>query len=252
MKRVYIICLLLTSAIAVAAQDVTYNHDQSVMNQFLKVETSTGSLEPNWYYESFHSNYKGWAGNVTYGKMHNRHLVYAEDVKEEGYADVIKDSLTKRMEIELLNIENRSPSGVEATADWALEKGKIQRQQQILSKSIQEILYYGGSSDDKAYWDNAYAMVQQSIDVTRDSYMPASKRKEQYILIYKDLCVYNTILNKLKYKWWSMRELKNRRDATTTFTRSRSVAEEAFGRWKTAWYGRGGNGSPSGQGVEAQ
>ena len=43
--------------LSVMAQSVTYNHDESVMNQFTIGETGAGSFTPDWYYDVLHKNF---------------------------------------------------------------------------------------------------------------------------------------------------------------------------------------------------
>ena len=47
--------------LSVMAQSVTYNHDESVMNQFTIGETGAGSFTPDWYYDVLHKNYRNGA-----------------------------------------------------------------------------------------------------------------------------------------------------------------------------------------------
>ena len=52
--------------LSVMAQSVTYNHDESVMNQFTIGETGAGSFTPDWYYDvlHIHHTHEGSIGNL--------------------------------------------------------------------------------------------------------------------------------------------------------------------------------------------
>ena len=44
MMRIYMMLLSLTVSLMVSAQGMTYNHDEVVMNQFMKAEIGSGTL----------------------------------------------------------------------------------------------------------------------------------------------------------------------------------------------------------------
>ena len=53
--------LAMVSFLTVSAQSVTYNHDESVMNQVTVQETGSGSLTPDLYYDVLHKSYRNSA-----------------------------------------------------------------------------------------------------------------------------------------------------------------------------------------------
>lgn len=234
-----------------SAQSMTYNHDPVVMNQFLKGEIGSGTLGAGYfwadqYYKITHNSYRNMANNTANNKLASRTLAYVEVLKQENYALQIKDSLEKRAEIEALNMADR-----QFDVEWLAEKEKIERQQSIFRKSIQDIVYYGGTSTDKTAWTNIYNMVQEGLDATHGAYMPNSQRKAVYLLLYKDLCTYNTTLNECKAKWWAARTVRNNEGFSQKFTRNRSMIAACYGRWKLAWSGKKPNagGVPGGGAV---
>ena len=91
-------------------------------------------------------------------------------------------------------------------------------------------------------------MVQESLDSAHDAYMPNSQRKAVYVLLYKDLCQYNITLNKLKNIWWSERFVRDQKNKTFNFAKSRSMIKDCYGRWKMAWSGKSSNNSGGGAG----
>ena len=168
-RKIYITLLLLTVSLMVSAQGMTYNHDPVVMNQFMKAEIGSGTLGAggvvaDQYYNIAHKSYRNMANNPANNKMASRILTNAEVTKEEKYAEDIKDSLIKRAEIEALNIADR-----QFDVEWLVEKGKIQRVQNTFKKNIEDIVYYGGTSEDKTAWTQIYNMVQESLDSAHDA-----------------------------------------------------------------------------------
>ena len=247
-RKIYITLLLLTVSLMESAQGMTYNHDPVVMNQFMKAEIGSGTLGAggvvaDQYYNIAHKSYRNMANNPANNKMASRILTNAEVTKEEKYAEDIKDSLIKRAEIEALNIADR-----QFDVEWLVEKGKIQRVQNTFKKNIEDIVYYGGTSEDKTAWTQIYNMVQESLDSAHDAYMPNSQRKAVYVLLYKDLCQYNITLNKLKNIWWSERFVRDQKNKTFNFAKSRSMIKDCYGRWKMAWSGKSSNNSGGGAG----
>ena len=133
MMRIYMMLLSLTVSLMVSAQGMTYNHDEVVMNQFMKAEIGSGTLgNGGWfadqYYNLTHSSYRSMANNPANNKLASRTLTNVEVTKEEKYAETIKDSLEKRAEIEALNIADR-----QVDVEWLVEKNKIQRQQNSIT-----------------------------------------------------------------------------------------------------------------------
>ena len=98
-RKIYITLLLLTVSLMVSAQGMTYNHDEVVMNQFMKAEIGSGTLGAGgvWadlvYYGVFHKDYRNMANNPANNKMASRSLTYAEVNKEMKYAEDIKRSM---------------------------------------------------------------------------------------------------------------------------------------------------------------
>ena len=58
MKRIITLPLLALCFISARAQYVTYNHDETKMNQIMVMETGAGTLKPAAYYRITHNNYQ--------------------------------------------------------------------------------------------------------------------------------------------------------------------------------------------------
>lgn len=256
--RIYItIIWILAAVLSASAQSVTYNHDESVMNQLQTTEVSYAG--PDMYHKLFHNDYREDADRKIYSKQQNRFWVYGAVNKQGqsgGFAEKIDSAYTARAKVELANMLDRQLD-VEwgSTSVGGVTFGghgeKIRRQQALFQKYIQRISFWGGSYDDVEYWNNIYHAIDEGINAIRDAYMPNSSRKAQYIAIYDELCQRIKELLTIKEQWIAARDLRNLRSATTlSRVDARRAALDAHGRWKMAWNGRrngsGGGAAPSG------
>ena len=109
MKRLYYHVLLLAAMLplSVMAQSVTYNHDESVMNQFTIGETGAGSFTPDWYYDVLHKNYRN--GAMMTNKQFFRSQMNLTLYQEVPHAEALDSALTERMRVEAKNIADRTP-----------------------------------------------------------------------------------------------------------------------------------------------
>ena len=212
----------------------TYNHDASVMNQFLIGETGAGSFTPDLYYDLFHKSYRN--GAMMTNKQAFRTQMQLALHAEEPYAENVDSALTDRMRVEFKNIADRTP-GVTDVA-WQVEKGKIEGKLDILKKNIERITVNGGSVQSYREWLERYNAIQCGIDAIRNAYMPQGSRKEQYIAIYKDIltknvevCEYLDYLRAAK----KVKSLNGNRVQSIDTTKIGRIARASHGRWKIAW-----------------
>ena len=212
----------------------TYNHDASVMNQFLIGETGAGSFTPDLYYDLFHKSYRN--GAMMTNKQAFRTQMQLALHAEEPYAENLDSALTDRKRVELKNIVDRTP-GV-ADVAWQVEKGKIEGKLDILKKNIERITVNGGSVQSYREWLERYNAIQCGIDAIRNAYMPQGSRKEQYIAIYKDIltknvevCEYLDYLRAAK----KVKSLNGNRVQSIDTTKIGRIARASHGRWKIAW-----------------
>lgn len=212
----------------------TYNHDASVMNQFLIGETGAGSFTPDLYYDLFHKNYRNEA--MMTNKQMFRSTMTMSLHKQEPYAENLDSALTDRMRVEFKNIADRTP-GV-ADVAWQVEKGKIEGKLDILKKNIERITVNGGSVQSYREWLERYNAIQCGIDAIRNAYMPQGSRKEQYIAIYKDIltknvevCEYLDYLRAAK----KVKSLNGNRVQSIDTMKIGRIARASHGRWKIAW-----------------
>ena len=185
------ILLLLGIAMTGNAQSyVTYNHDSSKKNQITVMEIGSGSLSPELYYQLLHSSYKKSAASKN--KLGFRTTAGIGAYNQVEYAEAIDSALTKRAEIEALNMADR-----QIDLAWKVEGSKINSKMNAFKSNIDRILPVGGSIGDKQRWTEYYHVYETAIKATKDAYMPNAQRKRQYLSIYADLTTQNETL--LKY-----------------------------------------------------
>ena len=97
---------------------VTYNHDNTKMNQITVQEVGAGCLTPDFYYWATHHSYQKSAASKN--KLTYRTLAGVAVYPQVEDADSIEAALTKRAEIEALNIADR-----QIDIAWLAEGSKI-------------------------------------------------------------------------------------------------------------------------------
>lgn len=105
MKKTMILIMAVATTIKATAQSVTYNHDSSKQNQITVMETGGGSLTPEFYYWLLHNNYKKTAAEKN--KLGFRTLAGINLYNQVDDAEKIDSALTKRAEVEALNVADR-------------------------------------------------------------------------------------------------------------------------------------------------
>lgn len=236
MKKVFLVQLLLAwVCIENHAQTVTYNHDESVMNQVTIQETGSGSFTPDTYYDVFHKDYRNYAARDN--KLTFRTLVVAAEKRQEPYAEEIDSALTKRAKVEALNLADRQVDAV-----WLVEKDKVMDALDTFKSNIEKITLYGGTYTSYENWVEIYNMLVCGLNYIRNSYLPNSERQEQYLEIYNDAKSRNKKLARLLALWkerksiyWSGRELKRKDDLI------KNSGSNALTRWKLAAINARGN-----------
>ena len=224
------IVLLLGVAISGNAQSgVTYNHDSSKKNQITVMEIGSGSLSPELYYQLLHSNYKKSAASKN--KLGFRTTAGIGAYKQMEYAEAIDSALTKRAEIEALNMADR-----QVDLAWKVEGSKINSKMDDFKKNIDRILPVGGSIGDKQRWTEYYHVYETAIKVTKDAYMPNAKRKKMYLQIYADVAKQNETLVKQLVQISNASKTKELLAANGNYqtANKRSVISSASSKWREA------------------
>lgn len=176
--RIGTIMLMLGVAISGNAQSgVTYNYDSSKKNQITVMEIGSGSLSPELYYQLLHSSYKKSAASKN--KLGFRTTAGIGAYNQVEYAEAIDSALTKRAEIEALNMADR-----QIDLAWKVEGSKINSKMNAFKSNIDRILPVGGSIGDKQRWTEYYHVYETAIKATKDAYMPNAKQED----VPTDLC----------------------------------------------------------------
>ena len=137
-----------------------------------------------------HNNYKKTAAEKN--KLGFRTLAGINLYNQVDDAEKIDSALTKRAEVEALNVADR-----QIDLAWLAESSKINGQLDKMKANIDHIIPTGGTINDKRRWEELYNMYQCAVKATKDAYMPNAQRKRQYLSIYADLTTQNETL--LKY-----------------------------------------------------
>ena len=229
--------LVLIVTIQVKAQSyVTYNHDEAKMNQITVQEIGAGCLTPDLYYWAFHNSYRNSAASKN--KLTYRALAGVSAYPQVEDADSIEAALTKRAEIEALNIADR-----QIDIAWLAEGSKITDKLNAFQTNINRIVGAGGSIHDKDRWNDYYHIFQCAIKATQDAYMPNAQRKKEYLAIYADITKQNETL--IAYLVQLNKKAKTADLLSATYNKPdhrAAIATAAHNRWReTGWGNNGGN-----------
>lgn len=227
MKRnILIILTLLLPFFHAGAQYVTYNHDETKMNQVTVMETGAGELTPALFYSVVHNKYYQTAAETN--KLRYRSEAAAHGSVQVGISEQVDTSLTKRAEVEALNMADR-----QVDLAWQAEGPKIQSRLEAFNRNIECLSEAGGNAGDITLWQERYHLFQTAINAIRNSYMPNAERKKEYLAIYRDITERNNTLIAYIVTVDSRERTKDHLDATLDrVNRNAEIAAEARGRWK--------------------
>ena len=227
MKRMILIIATLALGINHAgAQYVTYNHDETKMNQVTVMETGAGSLTPALFYSLIHNKYYRTASATN--KLSYRSTAGGFAYSQVGLAEKVDTSLTKRAEIEALNMADR-----QVDLAWTAEGPKIQKAIASFQANINRIYEAGGNASDTQVWQERLHLFQTGVSAVRDGYMPNAQRKRQYLKIYEDICRANDNLIGYIVSVHGREHTRAALSATLDRTdRTADIASEAASRWK--------------------
>ena len=220
------------------AQNVTYNHDAAKQNQFTVAEIGSGSLTPDLYYTLLHSNYRKTA--AAKNKLSFRTTVGIAGYWQVDDAEKLDSAMTKRAEIEALNVADRTGGALDVA--WLAEGDKLNSKMADFKKNIDRILQLGGTPGQQTVWKEYYNVFKSAIKATQEAYMPNSQRKKQYLSIYADVSRKNEEL--VRYLVY----LANSKTTTSLLASSYErenknavYAAEALARWRDACWSAMGN-----------
>ena len=194
--RRHIINTLLASLFCLHAngQSMTYNHDDSKMNQIEVMELGAGNLTPEVYYTVTHNSYKKGAKDATSVKNTLRIAANTASLPQVDYADSIKADLESRAKVEVANIADR-----QVDVAWLTEGEKIQSKLMAFKSNI------GGLNGktklaEITEWENLAKTYDFAISVTKKAYMPNSERQKQYLAILDEITSSNDyLLTRIRY-----------------------------------------------------
>ncbi len=227
MKRnILIILTLLLPCFHAGAQYVTYNHDESKMNQVTVMETGAGELTPALFYSVVHNKYYQTAAETN--KLRYRSEAAAHGSVQVGISEQVDTSLTKRAEVEALNMADR-----QVDLAWQAEGPKIQSRLEAFNRNIERLSDVGGNAGDITLWQERYNLFQTAINAIRNSYMPNAERKKEYLAIYRDITERNNTLIAYIVTVDSRERTKDHLEATLERpNRNAEIAAQARGRWQ--------------------
>lgn len=228
MKKIHIMILGMAavSVTSAFAQRVTYNHDSSKQNQITVMETGGGSLTPEYYYWLLHNNYKKTAAEKN--KLGFRTLAGINLFNQVDDAEKIDSALTKRAEVEALNVADRR-----IDLAWLAESDKINGQLDKLKANINHIIPTGGTVDDKRRWEELYDMYRCAVKATKEAYMPNAQRKKEYLRIHADLTAQNETLLKFLVRLSTRSKTASLLAATNDrAVHKGSIVSDAKSRWQ--------------------
>ena len=227
MKRnILIILTLLLPCFHAGAQYVTYNHDETKMNQVTVMETGAGELTPALFYSVVHNKYYQTAAETN--KLRYRSEAAAHGSVQVGISEQVDTSLAKRAEVEALNMADR-----QVDLAWQAEGPKIQSRLEAFNRNIERLSDVGGNAGDITLWQERYNLFQTAINAIRNSYMPNAERKKEYLAIWRDITERNNTLIAYIVTVDSRERTKDHLEATLDRPdRNAEIASEARGRWQ--------------------
>ena len=227
MKRnILIILTLLLPCFHAGAQYVTYNHDETKMNQVTVMETGAGELTPALFYSVVHNKYYQTAAETN--KLRYRSEAAAHGSVQVGISEQVDTSLAKRAEVEALNMADR-----QVDLAWQAEGPKIQSRLEAFNRNIERLSDVGGNAGDITLWQERYNLFQTAINAIRNSYMPNAERKKEYLAIWRDITERNNTLIAYIVTVDSRERTKDHLEATLERpNRNAEIAAEARGRWQ--------------------
>lgn len=232
-KHIYLILILtiLVAPLSIEAQYVTYNHDDSKMNQFTVAEIGSGALTPELYYQILHNNYRKTA--AVKNKLSFRTEAGVAAYMQIDDATKLDSAMIKRAEIEALNIADRTGGALDLA--WMAEGEKITKKLSDFRTNIDRILQYGGTPNQQNVWLEHYNILQTAIKSTQEAYMPNSQRKKEYLSIYADAAKKNeSLIRYLVYLSNSKTTASLLRASYEKQDRTSGIVAEAMSRWRDA------------------
>lgn len=217
------------------AQEYTFNHDNTIMQQFLVGETGAGSLTPaTEYYKVFHKSYYNIA-NANGKDLYRNYYKLQSLAKEVPMAESIDSSMVERFKVETLNMAERQNV---LDIAWQCEGSKITSKLDQYKKLIDQILPMGGTLSDRSWYESKYNCLTTGLEEIRGAYLPMSQRKREYLAIYDDAASQVETLSSLLVYFRTQREAKTISEAQPLRHKvnKADIASNALTRLTTSGY----------------
>lgn len=211
---------------------MTYEHDDAKMKQVTVMESGTGALTPEWYYNTLHENYGKSAASKN--KTLFRTTAGINLYNQKDMAERIDSVLVKRAAVEALNIADRSGGALDLA--WSTEGPKVSGKMSDYLTNVNKIRETGGSREEYDYWLQYYNVYTCAIRSTQDAYMPNAQRKREYLKIYDDVTRKNELLVGYLVLLSNSRKVDEMlKQATQNLTASKpDIVRAAMSRWKAS------------------
>lgn len=211
---------------------MTYEHDDAKMKQVTVMESGTGALTPEWYYNTLHENYGKSAASKN--KTLFRTTAGINLYNQKDMAERIDSVLVKRAAVEALNIADRSGGALDLA--WSTEGPKVSGKMSDYLTNVNKIRETGGSREEYDYWLQYYNVYTCAIRSTQDAYMPNAQRKREYLKIYDDVTRKNELLVGYLVRISNSRKVDEMlNQATRNLTASKpDIVRAAMSRWKAS------------------
>lgn len=141
MRRLMLYLMTGMCVASATAQNVTYNHDSAKQNQFTVAEIGSSTLTPDLYYTLLHNSYRKTASAKN--KLSFRTTAGIAGYWQVDDAEKLDSAMTKRAEIEALNVADRTGGALDVA--WLAEGDKLNSKMADFKKNIDRILQLGGS-----------------------------------------------------------------------------------------------------------
>lgn len=162
---------------------MTFNHDETKMNQVTIMETGAGSLTPAFYYEVVHKKYTEDASRRN--KLARRNEAGIGAYTQKDLAESVDSAMARQGRVEALNMADRTGGVLDAA--WNAEGGRLTAKMEDFKKNIDRISEAGGTEQEKSVWTEQYEMFRYAIETVQEAYMPNAERKKSYLDIYRDV-----------------------------------------------------------------
>lgn len=225
MKRI-LTATILSAGFVANAQQYTYNHDVSKMNQITVQETGVGALTPYAYYQSLHMRYRQRA--IPENKTALRTATGIAAFQQIETSEKLDSAMMKRAAIEALNIADR-------TIDLALETEvkRIDDKLEVFVANINRIPTVGGSPGQRDLWMLEFRKIVAGVRNIRRSSMPNSQRKKQYLRAYNDVVTANeNLIRFLVYLQGNQTAAKLLSARYVKPSNNGAISKTAFERWR--------------------